>query len=170
MNLESWIRDVQDFPIHGILFKDITPLLNDPAALREAVDRMVAPYRDREIDRVVAIESRGFLFGMPVAYQLQAGFVPVRKAGKLPSEHVGVEYSLEYGTNRLEMHRDAVQPGETVLIVDDLLATGGSAAAAVSLVEKLGGVVEGLDFLIELEFLQGRKALSGYDVFSVLRI
>ncbi len=170
MNLESWIRDVRDFPIHGILFKDITPLLNDSAALKEAVDRMVAPYRSRKIDRVVAIESRGFLFGVPIAYQLDAGFIPVRKAGKLPSESVGIEYSLEYGTNRLEMHRDAIQPGEKVLIVDDLLATGGSAAATVSLVEKLGGVVEGLVFLIELEFLQGKEALAGYDVFSVLRL
>jgi adenine phosphoribosyltransferase len=168
MNLEGWIRDVPDFPIHGILFKDITPLLNDPVALREAVDRMAAPFRNQQIDRVVAIESRGFLFGMPIAYQLGAGFVPVRKAGKLPSESVGVEYSLEYGTNRLEMHRDAIQPGERVLIVDDLLATGGSAAAAVNLVEKLGGTVQGLVFLIELEFLQGREALSGYDVVSIL--
>ncbi len=159
-----------DFPIQGVLFKDITPLLNDPVALKEAVDRLAAPYRDRQIHRIVAIESRGFLFGMPIAYQLGAGFVPVRKAGKLPSESVGIEYSLEYGTNRLEMHRDAIQPGEKVLIVDDLLATGGSAAAAVSLVEKLGGIVTGLAFLIELEFLHGREKLSGYDVFSVLRV
>ncbi len=170
MNLEQWIRDVPDFPIQGILFKDITPLLQDPRALEEAVNRLAAPYLDRGIERVVAIESRGFIFGVPIARQLRAGFVPVRKPGKLPAETIGVEYSLEYGTNRLEMHRDAILPGQRVLIVDDLLATGGSAAAAADLVEQLGGVVEGLAFLIELVALQGRGKLSRYDVFSVLQM
>jgi adenine phosphoribosyltransferase len=170
MDLARWIRDVPDFPIEGILFKDITPLLQNPQALKVALDRLSAPYLDRGIERVVAIESRGFIFGVPVACRLDAGFVPVRKAGKLPADTIGVEYSLEYGSNRLEMHRDAVSPGQKVLIVDDLLATGGSAAAAAGLVRELGGIVEGMAFLVELEFLQGRQRLSGYDVFSVLQV
>ncbi len=170
MNLEQWVRDVPDFPIQGILFKDITPLLQDPRALREAMERLAAPYLERGIERVVAIESRGFIFGVPIACRLNAGFAPVRKAGKLPSETIGIEYSLEYGSNRLEMHRDAIVPGQKVLIVDDLLATGGSAAAAVELVEQLGGVIEGLAFLVELESLRGRERLARFDVFSVLQV
>jgi adenine phosphoribosyltransferase len=170
MNLEQWIRDVPDFPISGILFKDITPLLSDPSALRHAVDRLVEPYLGRDIDRVVAIESRGFIFGVPIAYRLNAGFVPVRKAGKLPSETVAVEYNLEYGSNRLEMHSDAISPGQRVLVVDDLLATGGSAAGAADLVERLGGEIAGMAFLIELLALGGRKKLARYDVFSVLQV
>ncbi len=170
MNLEQWVRDVPDFPIEGILFKDITPLLQDAQALREAVDRLTEPYLNEKIDRVVGIESRGFIFGVPIAYRLNAGFAPVRKGGKLPAEKVTVEYSLEYGTNRLELHRDAIEPGQRVLVVDDLLATGGSATAAASLVEQLGGEVAGLAFLIELEALQGREKLSRYNVFSVLQV
>lgn len=169
VNLENWIRDVPDFPVPGILFKDITPLLQDPYALREAVARLAEPFAGRAIESVVAIESRGFIFGAPIACKLGAGFAPVRKAGRLPAETIGIEYSLEYGANRLEMHRDAIRLGQRVLIVDDLLATGGSAAAAATLVEELGGVVEGIAFLIELEFLHGREKLERYDVFSVLK-
>lgn len=170
MNLEQWIRDIPNFPVQGILFKDITPLLQEPSALRAAVDRLAEPYQDRAIDRVVAIESRGFIFGVPIAYRLGAGFVPVRKAGKLPAETVAVEYDLEYGSNRLEIHTDAISPGQRVLVVDDLLATGGSAAATADLVERLGGEIAGMAFLIELCSLQGRDKLSRYDVFSVLQV
>ena len=168
MDLASFIRDIPDFPVEGILFKDITPLLQNPQAFREAIDQLAARYKDRAIDQVVAIESRGFIFGAPLAYKLGAGFIPVRKPGKLPAETISVEYTLEYGTNTLEMHKDALKPGDRVLLVDDLLATGGSARAAANLVEQLGGKVEGIAFLIELEFLHGRSKLEGYDVFSLI--
>ena len=169
MNLCQYIRDVPDFPVEGILFKDITPLLNAPMALRVAIDSLAAHYADVPVDQVVAIEARGFIFGAPLAYRLGAGFVPVRNPGKLPAETISVEYSLEYGTNVLEMHRDAVEAGQRVLLVDDLLATGGSARAAITLVEKAGATVVGAGFLIELEFLAGRQRLSAHDVFSVLK-
>lgn len=169
MGLDSYIRDVPDFPIEGILFKDITPLLQDPKAFREAIDTLAAHYEGEQIDVVVAIESRGFILGAPLAYRLGTGFVPIRKPGKLPSEVVSIEYSLEYGTNTLEMHRDAIKPGQRVLIVDDLLATGGSAKAAIHLVEQLGGQVVGVAFLIELEFLKGMEQLAGYPVFSAIK-
>ncbi|MCD6519291.1 MAG: adenine phosphoribosyltransferase [Anaerolineae bacterium] len=168
MDLASFIRDIPDFPVEGILFKDITPLLQNPQAFREAIDQLAARYKDRAIDQVVAIESRGFIFGAPLAYKLGAGFIPVRKPGKLPAETISVEYTLEYGTNTLEMHKDALKPGDRVLLVDDLLATGGSARAAAKLIEQLGGKVEGIAFLIELEFLHGRSKLEGYDVFSLI--
>ena len=168
MDLASFIRDIPDFPVEGILFKDITPLLQNPQAFREAIDQLAARYKDRAIDQVVAIESRGFIFGAPLAYKLGAGFIPVRKPGKLPAETISVEYTLEYGTNTLEMHKDALKPGDRVLLVDDLLATGGSARAAANLIEQLGGKVEGIAFLIELEFLHGRSKLEGYDVFSLI--
>jgi len=168
MEIGRFIRDVPDFPIEGILFKDITPLLGNAEALRSTIDALVAHYADWHIDRVVAIESRGFIFGTPLAIALDAGFVPIRKPGKLPADTISVEYSLEYGTNTLEVHADAIQPGERVLVVDDLLATGGSARAAVSLVEQCQGEVVGTAFVIELEFLNGRDALEGYDVFSLL--
>jgi len=169
MDLAALIRDVPDFPVEGILFKDITTLLQDADAFREAVDALASRYADREIDQVVAIESRGFLFGAPLAYKLGAGLVPIRKAGKLPAKTISAEYSLEYGTATLEMHVDAIHPGENVLLVDDLLATGGSAKAATDLIERLGGVIVGVARLIELEFLQGAKQLEGYEVFSLIR-
>ena len=169
MDLARLIRDVPDFPKKGILFKDITTLLRDPEAFREAIDALAARYVDERIDEVVAVESRGFVFGAPLAYKLGAGFVPVRKPGKLPAQTTSVEYSLEYGTGRLEMHLDAIQPGQRILLVDDLLATGGSAKAAAELVERLGGVIVGVAFLIELEFLQGARKLEGYRIYSLIR-
>ena len=164
----SLIRDIPDFPKSGILFKDITPVLGDAAAFQEVIDRFVAQAQGLSPDLIVGVESRGFLFGTPIALALGIGFVPIRKVGKLPAETIQEEYALEYGTAAVEVHRDAIRPGQRVLIVDDLLATGGTAAAAAKLVEKLGGKVAGVDFLIELEFLAGRQALSGYDVHSLL--
>lgn len=165
---EKLIRDVQDFPKPGILFKDITPVLLEPAAMREVRNRFVEYARDCSPDVVVGIESRGFVFGMPVAMDMELGFAPVRKLGKLPYQTITEEYALEYGTNTVEMHEDAVKPGQRVLIVDDLLATGGTAAASARLVERLGGTVCGFCFLIELGFLHGRKALAGYDILTLI--
>ena len=156
------IRDVPDFPKEGILFKDITPVLQHPKAFAEVTDRLLAYARERSVDAVVGIESRGFIFGAPVALALGVGFVPIRKLGKLPAETLRAEYALEYGTNTVEMHKDAVQPGQRVLIIDDLLATGGTAAAAADLVERAGGEVAGFAVLVELAFLNGRDALAGY--------
>lgn len=164
------IRDVPDFPKPGILYKDITPLLQDAHLCRLAIDLLVARVRHLAVDRVVAMESRGFIFGAPVAYLLGVGFVPVRKLGKLPAAVVSVAYELEYASATLEMHRDAIAPGERILIVDDLLATGGTVAATVQLVEKLGGQVAGLAFLIELASLGGRARLAGHEVVSVLTL
>jgi adenine phosphoribosyltransferase len=168
MSLVDHIRNVPDFPIPGILFRDITTLLKEPGAFRAAVDAMIEPFRADRIDLVVGVESRGFIFATPVAYGLRAGFVPVRKLGRLPSESIRVEYELEYGTNTLELHRDAIQPGQRVLVVDDLLATGGTAAAAVDLVQQLGGDVVGLAFLVELRDLKGRERLRHERVHSVV--
>jgi adenine phosphoribosyltransferase len=168
MSLVDHIRNVPDFPIPGILFRDITTLLKEPGAFREAVDAMIEPFRADRVDLVVGVESRGFIFATPVAYGLRAGFVPVRKLGRLPSESIRVEYELEYGTNTLELHRDAIQPGQRVLVVDDLLATGGTAAAAVDLVQQLGGDVVGLAFLVELRDLKGRERLRHERVHSVV--
>jgi len=168
MDLAEMIRDVPDFPKEGILFKDITTLIKDPQAFKQVVDILAGHYAGKKIDLVVAVEARGYIFGAPVAYQLGAGFVPVRKVGKLPAETVREEYELEYGTDSVEMHRDAIQPGQKVLIVDDLIATGGSAAATARLVERLGGEVVGIAFLIELAFLGGVEKLEGYDVFTVI--
>ncbi len=168
MSLEEQIRNIPDFPIEGIQFKDITPLLRDPESLRLAIEQMAARHVQDRIDCVVGIEARGFILGTPLAYLLHAGFVPVRKPGKLPAQTVGAEYSLEYGVNRLEMHRDAIKPGDRVLVVDDLLATGGSARAAAELVENVGGIVAGMSFLIELGFLHGRDKLTDYDVHSLI--
>ena len=167
--LKERIRDIPDFPKPGVVFKDITPLLADVEAFRATIDGVTSPFADREIDKVLGVEARGFIVAAPVAYRFGAGFVPVRKAGKLPWEIEREEYELEYGTDLLEIHRDAVAPGERTLIVDDVLATGGTAAATVRLVEKLGGVVAGLGFVIELGFLGGRGKLDGYDVVSLLR-
>jgi adenine phosphoribosyltransferase len=169
MDLASTIRSVPDFPIEGILFYDITTLLKDPQALIYSIDQLADKYAEANIDLVVGMESRGFIFGMPLAYRLGVGFVPVRKPGKLPAATVSESYQLEYGTNTLEIHADGVEPGKRVLIVDDLLATGGTAQATCNLVERLGGVVVGLAFVIELNFLHGRDKLQGYDVFSLVQ-
>lgn len=168
-DLKKLIREVPDWPKPGILFYDITTLLKDNGGLRAAIDGLTERYRDRRVDAVAGIEARGFIFAPAVAYALGAGFVPVRKPKKLPAERVGVTYDLEYGTDAIEMHRDAIAPGQRVLIVDDLLATGGTAAAAARLVESVGGVVAGLGFVIELTFLNGRAKLAGRDVFSLLQ-
>lgn len=164
--LRELVRDVPDFPQPGILFRDITPLLADGAAFRVAVEALAAPYRG--VETVVSIESRGFIFGAPVAYALGVGMVPVRKLGRLPGPSVRESYDLEYGANTVEIHRDAIAPGERVLVVDDLLATGGTVRAATTLVERLGGVVAGIAVLAELSFLDGRRVLSEYDVTSLL--
>ena len=168
-NLKALIREVPDFPRPGILFYDITTLLKDPVGLRRAVDALADHYVGHKIDRVVGIEARGFIFAPSVAYRLNAGFVPVRKPKKLPAQVARAAYSLEYGQDALEIHRDAVNKGEEVLIIDDLLATGGTAAAVAGLVESLGGHVAGVGFLIELGFLKGREKLSRYDLHSVLK-
>ncbi len=167
--LKRYIREVPDWPKPGILFYDITTLLKDPVGLHHAVDALANHYVGRLIDRVVGVEARGFIFAPMVAYRLNAGFVPVRKAHKLPAETVRATYNLEYGQDALEMHRDAIAPGHVVLIIDDLLATGGTAAAVAGLVDSLGGQVAGLGFLIELAFLKGREKLTKYDVHSVLK-
>jgi adenine phosphoribosyltransferase len=163
------IRNVPDFPKKGILFYDITTLLKNPKALRQVMDLLTGKYIDQKIDLVLGVESRGFIFAPILAYQLGAGFVPVRKPGKLPAESIKVTYDLEYGKDSLEIHKDAIQPGQRILIVDDLLATGGTAAAVTQMVHKMGGQVVGLAFLVELEFLEGRKKLSGFEVFSLLQ-
>ena len=167
--LKSKIRHVPDFPKAGILFYDVTTLLRDPAGFRLAIDTLSAPYRDSGISLVVGIESRGFILGAAVADRIGAGFVPVRKVGKLPAEKIRATYDLEYGTDSLEMHRDAISPGQSVLIVDDLLATGGTARATVDLVRQLGGDVRGVAFLIELVALNGRARLEGENVMVVLQ-
>ena len=166
--IKALIRDVPDFPEPGIVFKDITPVLADPIAFSTIIDLIVVHFGRGNVDKVVAIEARGFILGAPVAYHFGAGVIPVRKAGKLPHETVDESYTLEYGTASLEIHRDAVAPGERVLIVDDVLATGGTAKAAASLVERIGGKVCGIACLIELGFLEGRSKLGGYDVFSLI--
>jgi adenine phosphoribosyltransferase len=162
------IRDIKDFPTEGILFKDITTLLKDGPAFRSVVDMLADAYRGEQIDVVVGIESRGFIFGGPVAHQLGAGFVPVRKLGKLPGKTIEVEYELEYGRDALAMHEDAIKPGQRILAVDDLLATGGTMAATLRLVEQLGGKVVGVSFLIELAFLHGRDKLKSYRLDSLI--
>jgi adenine phosphoribosyltransferase len=167
--LKAKIRHVPDFPKAGILFYDVTTLLRDPEGFRVAIDSLSTPYKDNGIDLVVGIESRGFILGAAVADRLGAGFVPVRKVGKLPSTTVKVSYDLEYGSDSLEMHKDAVLPGQRVLIVDDLLATGGTARATVDLVKQLGGIVEGVAVLIELADLNGRAKLQGEKLFALLK-
>ena len=169
MDLRDYIRDVPDFPKPGILFKDITPLLQDAAALRSACELLAKPFAGRGIERVVGIESRGFIFGPPVALALGAGFGIARKQGKLPWQTRRESYDLEYGQAEIEMHSDAVRPGQRVLVIDDVIATGGTAAATARLVRALGGDVVAATFLIELAFLDGRKALNGLPVESVLR-
>ncbi|MCB1015686.1 MAG: adenine phosphoribosyltransferase [Acidimicrobiales bacterium] len=166
--LKSHIRDIPGFPSPGIIFKDITPLLADVEAFRATVDALADEYAGQQVDRVIGIEARGFILGAPVAYRLGAAFIPVRKPGKLPHDVEGLEYELEYGTDSLEVHRDALGAGHKVVIIDDVLATGGTAAAAASLVEKLGGEVVGLGFLMELAFLGGRSRLEGRDLRALL--
>lgn len=168
MKIEDYIRDIQDFPKEGIGFKDITPLLNDHAAMVEATKQLLALVGDKKIDRVVGMESRGYFFATLLAEKLGAGFVPVRKPGKLPFETIKQEYSLEYGTDILEIHVDAIKPGEKVLIHDDVLATGGTAEAVCKLVERLGGEIVQVNFLMELSFLHGRNKLENYEVKSLL--
>ena len=167
--LKSKIRHVADFPKAGILFYDVTTLLRDPEGFRLAIDSLSTPYQGHQIDIVVGIESRGFILGAAVADRIGAGFVPVRKLGKLPATTVRATYNLEYGSDSLEVHKDAVEPGQRVLIVDDLLATGGTARATVGLVKQLGGRVEGVAFLIELTDLNGRKQLQGENIMAVLQ-
>jgi adenine phosphoribosyltransferase len=167
--LRRIIRDVPDFPKPGIIFKDITTLLADPEALKRAIDLLAERYRDKRIDKVIGIESRGFIFGPAVAYLIGAGFVPVRKPGKLPAETIAIEYELEYGTDKLEMHKDALKAGERVLIIDDLIATGGTAVAVAELVKKLGAELVEMAFLIELTFLEPRKKLGKLPVHTILK-
>ena len=170
MDLQALIRDIPDFPQPGIVFKDITPLLKDGAGLAAAVEAMAAPWLSERIDAVLAVEARGYLLGTPVALRLGTGFVPARKPGKLPYETVSVDYQLEYGTDTIEMHRDGVEAGQRVLIVDDILATGGTLAAAIRMVEGAGAEVAGLSVLAELGFLDGRERLQGYRLEAVMTL
>lgn len=167
-DLKKYIRDVPDFPQPGILFRDITPLLAHPDAMRFVVDEFTRAFHDAGLTAVVSIESRGFLFGAPLAYNLGLPLVPVRKPGKLPAAKMSVEYSLEYGTGQLDIHEDALRHGDVVVVIDDLLATGGTALGAAKLVELLGAKVHSFAFLVELTFLGGREALAGYDVLSLI--
>ncbi len=168
-NLADLIRNIPDFPIPGIQFKDITPLLQNGAAFKEVIDTLAARYEGRALDAIVGIESRGFIFSAPLAYRLGVGMIPIRKPGKLPWETFAVEYDLEYGTNKLEMHRDALATSARVVVIDDVLATGGTVAAACQMVEMAGAVVEEVAFLIELTFLKGRERLAKYPVFSMIQ-
>jgi adenine phosphoribosyltransferase len=173
MDLESRIkgviRDIPDFPKKGILFKDITPLLADPSSFEAVLDAIASPHAENRPDRVAGVESRGFIFGAAVAARLKAGFIPIRKPGKLPGKTIRQTYHLEYGTDALEIHADAVTRGHRVLLVDDLLATGGTAAAAAGLITRLGGELAGISFVVELDFLEGRKKLEGLPVTSLVR-
>ena len=169
MDLKQTVRVIEDFPKEGISFKDITTLLQDGKALKFAIDEIIADLKDKDVDLIVGPEARGFLMGTPVAYGMGVGFVPVRKPGKLPWEVESYEYDLEYGSNTLEIHKDAIKPGQKVAIVDDLLATGGTMEAAAKLIEKLGGEVVSMQFLIELEDLEGRAKLAKYDVNSLIK-
>lgn len=169
MDLKKVIREVENFPKEGINFKDITTLMQDGEAFKFTIDEFIKDLKDKNVDVIVGPEARGFLMGTPVAYGMGIGFVPVRKPGKLPYETERYDYGLEYGADTLEIHKDAIKPGQRVAIVDDLLATGGTMEAAASLIEKLGGIVVSMQFLIELEFLNGREKLSQYDVNSLVK-
>jgi adenine phosphoribosyltransferase len=169
LDLAPLIRDVPDFPKKGILFKDITTLLKDARAFRQSIDQLTELVRKYEPHMVIGMESRGFIFAAPIAYQLNAGFVPVRKLGKLPGEVISTEYDLEYGTNTLELHNDAISPCDRVLVVDDLLATGGTVSATIELVERLKGTVVAVAFLVELTALNGRDRLQNYDILSLIK-
>jgi adenine phosphoribosyltransferase len=168
MDLKNYIRDIQGFPKEGIIFKDITPLLIDPKARKECLEILVSTVKDKKIDKVIGAESRGFFFGMLLAEELNAGFVPVRKPNKLPFDTISASYDLEYGTDTLEIHADAIQKGDRVLIHDDVLATGGTAKALCELVEKLGGVIIQCNFLMEITFLNGREKIAGNEIFAAI--
>ena len=168
VDLKKYIRSIRDFPIKGIMFRDITTLLKDPVAVKETLGQLLDFTKGKNIDKVVGIESRGFIFGAMLANELKAGFVPIRKPGKLPAERESQTYQLEYGLDKIEIHKDAISEGDKVLIHDDLLATGGTAEAACKLVEKLGGKVEQLSFIVELSFLSGREKLRNYNVNSLI--
>lgn len=168
MDLKSRIRTVPHFPKQGIMFRDITTLLKDPEAFKHSIQKLREYYKDKRVDVIVGPESRGFIFGAVLAHELGVSFVPIRKPGKLPAEKEAQEYELEYGTDKIEIHKDAIQQGQKVLIVDDLLATGGTSEAAVKLIERLGGEVIGFAFLIELSFLKGRARLGKYDIYSLI--
>jgi adenine phosphoribosyltransferase len=170
MNLKPYIRDIPDFPSKGIVFRDITPLLKDASAMKEALESLLKLINGNEIDKVVGMESRGFFFGPLLAARLNAGFVPVRKPGKLPAEKISNTYALEYGTGTLEIHKDAIQKGDKVLVHDDVLATGGTAKATCELIERLGGEIVQCNFLIELDFLNGREKLKDYEAKSLLTL
>lgn len=169
MDLKNLVRDVVDFPKEGIVFKDITTILQNPAGLKASIEQMQEPLKNIAFDHVIGPESRGFIFGVPIAYNLNKGFIPVRKAGKLPYEVKSKEYNLEYGTATIEMHIDAIKPGDKVVIIDDLLATGGTSKAMIDLIEELGGVVVKLVYLIELEFLNGRNIVGDYPIDSIIK-
>jgi len=168
MSLKKYIRDIQDFPKEGILFKDITPLLIDPKARKECLEILVSSVKDSKIDKIIGVESRGFFFGMLLAQELNVGFVPVRKPNKLPFDTISASYDLEYGTDALEIHMDAIQKGDRVLIHDDVLATGGTAKAVCELVERLGGIIVQCNFLMEITFLNGREKIAGNEVFTAI--
>ena len=166
--LENYVRTIPDFPVKGIMFRDITSVIQDPNGLKLAIDEMQKLLKDVEFDVIAGVESRGFIFGMPIAYNLGKAFIPIRKKGKLPAETVSKEYALEYGTATIEMHKDAIKEGDKVVVVDDLLATGGTAKAIAELVEQCGGEVVSFQFAIELDFLKGREVLEGYKVDSII--
>jgi len=168
LDLRDWIRDIHDFPKPGVLFKDVTPLLGDPAAFQATIDRLAERYKDAGIDTIAAAEARGFIFGAPLALRLQAGFVPIRKPGKLPYATIALEYQLEYGTDRLEVHTDALTPGRRVLLLDDVLATGGTMRACCDLVKQTGAELVSCAFVLEIGFLGGREKLAPCDVFSLI--
>ncbi|NRT33919.1 adenine phosphoribosyltransferase [Clostridium beijerinckii] len=169
MDLKEKIRVIENFPKEGISFKDITTLIADGEALRETINRIVKHLEDKKIDLIVGPEARGFIFGVPVAYALGVGFIPVRKPGKLPGETISVNYGLEYGEDQLQLHKDAIKPGQRVAVVDDLLATGGTVEGVAKLIEQVGGIVASLDFVIELTELKGKDKLEGYDVLSLVK-
>jgi adenine phosphoribosyltransferase len=168
MDFKDYIRDIPNFPKEGIIFKDITPLWRDGKAFAASIDKIATKYEVEQIDLVVGIEARGFIVGAPVAYKLGVGFIPVRKPGKLPYKTTSISYSLEYGTDTVEIHEDAISSGQRILIVDDLLATGGTTAAVAKLVEKMGGIIVGVEFLIDLTFLNGKDKLKGCNVSSLI--
>ncbi|MCD1147639.1 adenine phosphoribosyltransferase [Peptoniphilus sp. KCTC 25270] len=168
MDLKQAIRSIENYPIEGVTFRDITPVLQDADTFRDAIDQLAKAVKDLEIDKVVGIEARGFIVGAPLSLALDCGFIPIRKPGKLPFHKIKEEYDLEYGTDAIEIHEDAIEKGEKILIVDDLLATGGTSKAAANLIEKIGGKISGFLFLIELDDLGGRKKLEGYEVRSLL--
>nr|WP_315250285.1 adenine phosphoribosyltransferase [uncultured Flavobacterium sp.] len=168
MSLKKYIRDIQDFPKEGIVFKDITPLLIEPKARKECLEILVSSVKDKKIDKVIGVESRGFFFGMLLAQELNVGFVPVRKPNKLPFDTISASYKLEYGSDTLEIHSDSIQKGDRVLIHDDVLATGGTAKAVCELVEQLGGVIVQCNFLMELTFLNGREKIAGNEIFTAM--